>query len=634
MRICVIGKYPPIEGGVSSDTYWNARGLASHGHQVFVVTNAEEVDMPWRMEMSNATYSGPDYAWVSEHSGGRVHVTSTRGSDPAVEYHIPYNNPTVSRLAAVATDIVRSNSCDIIYAHYLEPYAVAAHMASHWCGVPYVVKHAGSDLFKLAQIPTLRSTYVEVLKGARRVISQGRGVAELIAMGVAPERIVSDVGAGVPTAYFHPRVKPLCEDEFVVPPKGVDDLLGTPLDEPWPILGIYGKIGGGKGSFDLLEAIAELTRSRFPLYLIAMAHGRQEDRFRKAVRDMDLERYIRIRPFLPNWRVAAFLRRCTAVAMLEHDFEIAAHMPVSPREVVACGVCLIVSEEIARKQPFCAQIQNGRNAVVVRTPRDHSVLAESVRYALEDRDRAIRIGMQGHRDLNLGVSYEVAIQALESLLTRVAHCDHPEIPLSHSGFFRQVFPLTYALCDDNQHEILDKALTSRSNRGLNAAELANLVRECFGGELGAHLVSEACRYEEKIEAWRVRRSDVRISEGHAPCPRDGWSVNEVPRIACDFEIDTFTFDISAATAWMKGAGGKRPSLNGVTRVLFSSCSSPMIVGDKILRLLKLIEKGTLAIRELQQSFTSNAGAGTGMGAGGLLPVIERFYWMGLVTLHA
>jgi hypothetical protein len=60
----------------------------------------------------------------------------------------------------------------------------------------------------------------------------------------------------------------------------------------------------------------------------------------------------------------------------------------------------------------------------------------------------------------------------------------------------------------------------------------------------------------------------------------------------------------------------------------------MIVGDKILRLLKLIEKGTLAIRELQQSFTSNAGAGTGMGAGGLLPVIERFYWMGLVTLHA
>ncbi len=634
MRICIIGKYPPIEGGVSSDTYWNARGLASYGHQVFVVTNAEEVDAPWRMEMSNSTYSGPDYAWADQGSGGRVHVTSTQGSDPAVEYHIPYNNPTVSRLAAVATDIVRSNSCDIVYGHYLEPYAVAAHLASNWCGVPYVLKHAGSDLFKLAQIPTLRTTYAEVLKGARRVISQGLGVAELIAMGVAPSRIVSDAGSGVPTAYFHPAVEPLSGDEFVVPAEGPDDPLGAPLDAPWPILGIYGKIGGGKGSFDLLQAIAELTKAGFPLYLVAMAHGRQEGRFRQAVRDMDLERYVRIRPFLPNWRVPAFLRRCTAVAMLEHDFEIAAHMPVSPREVVACGVCLIVSEEIARKQPFRAQIQNGRNAVVVRTPRDYSVLAESVRYALEDRARAIQIGMQGHRDLSLGVSHEQAIQALESLLTKVAHSDHLETPSSYANLFRRVFPLTGALLDSNQREVLDQAIACGPDRCRNAAELASLVRECLAGDPGACLVSEACRYEEKVEAWRARRTDVRISEGHAPCVRGGWSMNEVPRFACDFEIDTFAFDVNAATTWLKAMGGSRSPWSGVTRVLFSSCGGPVIVGDKILALLKLIERGTLAIRELQQSLSGTAGVGASMDAGGLLPVIERFYWMGLITLHA
>jgi glycosyltransferase involved in cell wall biosynthesis len=529
---------------------------------------------------------------------------------------------------------VRSNSCDIIYGHYLEPYAVAAHLASHWCGVPYVLKHAGSDLFRLAQIPTLRTTYVEVLKGARRVISQGLGVAELTAMGVAPARIVSDTGSGVPTAYFHPGVEPLSGDEFVVPSQGPDDPLGAPLDQPWPILGIYGKIGGGKGSFDLLEAIAELTRAGFPLYLVAMAHGRQEGRFRKAVCDLGLEQYVRIRPFLPNWRVAAFLRRCTAVAMLEHDFEIAAHMPVSPREVVACGVCLIVSEEIARKQPFRAQIQNGRNAVVVRTPRDHSVLAESVRYALEDRGRAIRIGMQGHRDLSLGVRHEEAIQALESLLTRVAHSDPLEVPPPQADLFHQMFPLTSALLDSSQREVLDKAIALRPGRGLNAAELANLVRECFAGAPSASLVSEVCRYEEKVEVWRARRSDVRISEGHAPCVRGGWSVNEVPRFACDFEIAAFAFDVSAATTWLKATGRGRPPLSGATRVLFSSCSSPVIVGNKILALLKLIEKGTLAIRELHQSLTGTAGGGAGMDAGGLLPVIERFYWMGLVTLHA
>ena len=42
MRICLIGKYPPIQGGVSMRTYWSAHGLAARGHEVHVVTNAKE----------------------------------------------------------------------------------------------------------------------------------------------------------------------------------------------------------------------------------------------------------------------------------------------------------------------------------------------------------------------------------------------------------------------------------------------------------------------------------------------------------------------------------------------------------------------------------------------------------------
>jgi hypothetical protein len=44
MRICFIGKYPPIQGGVSAQTYWAVRGLAERGHEVCVVTNADEVE--------------------------------------------------------------------------------------------------------------------------------------------------------------------------------------------------------------------------------------------------------------------------------------------------------------------------------------------------------------------------------------------------------------------------------------------------------------------------------------------------------------------------------------------------------------------------------------------------------------
>ena len=51
MRICVIGKFPPIQGGVSMRTYWTAHALAMRGHEVHVVTNAKEVRPPFRMHM-------------------------------------------------------------------------------------------------------------------------------------------------------------------------------------------------------------------------------------------------------------------------------------------------------------------------------------------------------------------------------------------------------------------------------------------------------------------------------------------------------------------------------------------------------------------------------------------------------
>ena len=34
MRICIIGKFPPIQGGVAVRTYWLAHDLATRGHGV------------------------------------------------------------------------------------------------------------------------------------------------------------------------------------------------------------------------------------------------------------------------------------------------------------------------------------------------------------------------------------------------------------------------------------------------------------------------------------------------------------------------------------------------------------------------------------------------------------------------
>jgi len=52
MKICMIGKYPPIEGGVSARNYWIARGLSERGHEVHLVTNADEVEPAYRMYLN------------------------------------------------------------------------------------------------------------------------------------------------------------------------------------------------------------------------------------------------------------------------------------------------------------------------------------------------------------------------------------------------------------------------------------------------------------------------------------------------------------------------------------------------------------------------------------------------------
>ncbi|MFZ0839052.1 MAG: glycosyltransferase, partial [Xanthobacteraceae bacterium] len=121
----------------------------------------------------------------------------------------------------------------------------------------------------------------------------------------------------------------------------------------WPHFGVYGKLGGQKGSFAVLAALQRLKKSGVDVGLIAMAHGRDEieDEFRAAVRTLGLDDRVMQVPFVPHWRVPEFLRSCLAVCCLEQDFPIRHHSPITPLEVLLCGKCLVGSTELIRKIP-------------------------------------------------------------------------------------------------------------------------------------------------------------------------------------------------------------------------------------------------------------------------------------------
>ncbi|MBA7662612.1 hypothetical protein ES703_70641 [subsurface metagenome] len=96
MKICMIGKYPPIEGGVSTRTYWLARALGEQGVEVHIVTNAQEVEEEYKEIIQDGD---PEYAPPNVY----VHSTNET-SHPCVvvpEHDFPIANQTPSIPAEV-----------------------------------------------------------------------------------------------------------------------------------------------------------------------------------------------------------------------------------------------------------------------------------------------------------------------------------------------------------------------------------------------------------------------------------------------------------------------------------------------------------------------------------------------------
>src|SRR5258707_6948849 len=133
LRICIIGKYPPIQGGVSMRTYWTAHGLAARGHEVHVVTNAKEAVAPFRMLMRAEDWERCALA----HDTGSVTVHWTDPVDRSQSY-IPMASPFVSKLAATAAQAHSERPFDVVYSHYLEPYGVAGFLAAQMTRVSHL----------------------------------------------------------------------------------------------------------------------------------------------------------------------------------------------------------------------------------------------------------------------------------------------------------------------------------------------------------------------------------------------------------------------------------------------------------------------------------------------------------------
>jgi len=404
MKICIVGKFPPIQGGVSAQVYWTARELAKRGHEVHIITNADEVEFGFRQYFRDEDHSHRE---ISTTNGSiLVHSTTNLGN----KRFIPYANPDTSKLFGLATSVIKEYGCDVIVGWYLEPYGFVAGLIGLATDIPVIIRHAGSDIGRLAKHNELANAYRFVLNRAEKIITSTTLVDYLISLGAKREQIkLGKISKLAPQ--LRKSSKPLNIREFDAMltewiKRSTDDkkiadeitAMNLKLFTDGVIIGIYGKIGITKGNYDLLRALEILAIKGIKFSFVQIPCGTGESLrryFKRILGSKSLLNNTWIIPPLPPWRIPEFLSLCDATCFLEREFLITFHTPMIPRKILASGSCMILSEEIAKKQVFKTNLVDERNCIIVSDPKDVKNLALKLEKLIKSPELICDIGLHG-----------------------------------------------------------------------------------------------------------------------------------------------------------------------------------------------------------------------------------------------
>jgi glycosyltransferase involved in cell wall biosynthesis len=363
MKVLFISKYPPIEGGVASRNYWLTRALGARGIEVSIVTNALTVEEMWREDLGQ---SGHEVSKDFQPPHVRVH--SLKSEAPA---HIPYSPAYLSRLVSLGLKVLGEHGGDVIDTHYLEPYGAAGFIIKKITGLPLIVRHAGSDIYRLLQNPDFRYFLGRVIQEADCLFFSRSLMPLIRSLGVdEKKRATFSHGALDDSAFTPDGEKFDFAQNNIIVPSGI------------PILTYMGKAGPYKGIQETIRALAGIKRDfRF----LMVANGRKMEEYQAEIASHNLEEKVINIGFVAPWIIPSILRASTALLHLENNFPIPIHRPVQPFEAIATRTPLVLSREMHEKiKPRFPD--NAEHFKVVENVSDIGELQKALLYALDTPD--------------------------------------------------------------------------------------------------------------------------------------------------------------------------------------------------------------------------------------------------------
>ncbi len=403
MRIMIIGKFPPIQGGVSRLVYWATQDLAVRGNDVVIVTNAEEVEPGFRQ-----VFLDEDFEQMPGHK--RIRLENIDAEPGFI--HIPNSPAYLSRIYGRALRVAQEFRPNLVIGSYFEPYGVVAVCVAERIGCPSAIMHAGSDIGRLSGHVDLRAAYADIISRATRVITSKyseKRAAILTDLGIAEDQRIYPGTCSVETVYSEParpiditRYTQAATHQFMQIRARPDvlsrvlDMNRKVFDRDKPTIGIYGKIGNAKGTLHLhrvLTALAEENRA-FNFLCIAAGWRGSLAKYWEMITGSNVACHTWLLPPVPPWRIPEFIAACDAVFFLETDFPITFHNPRVPREVLAQGKCLILSIDQVDRLGFGNALVPDKNVCMVDI-NDHDDMLEKIRNLIDEPEAMGTIARYG-----------------------------------------------------------------------------------------------------------------------------------------------------------------------------------------------------------------------------------------------
>jgi glycosyltransferase involved in cell wall biosynthesis len=322
MRILLLGKFPPGQGGISAKTYWLYRALVRRGFEFDVIT------------LIPSLYASDQQA--EPLNGLRVKTLLT---DPdGRPWFIPGGTLPTERLVAAALEMCESGKPDIVESNYLVPYGLAALVVSTLLNCPLLVRHAGSDIAKLLTWEPARAALDAVLFRANLVITN------------------EDARVGL-----RPRVSRLLVLPRYAPDPSAFEAVRAPSANK--VLLLAGKLNYHWRLKALDTLLAALDRS--PGWtVLAVADGTGRQAFELAINEHGLGERVSLRAFIPPNQMPELLSSVSAVWAVERPGQFSDFSNVVWEAVARHCPCLVSASllehpdaRLIRASPFLLRVK-------------------------------------------------------------------------------------------------------------------------------------------------------------------------------------------------------------------------------------------------------------------------------------